>query len=284
MTSSSVGESTKEDFSWVMNQQISNQEKLDYLKYPLSNWKEIVFYSNEFVLSDEGTYYQKIVNKILKEEVFKYFKFYREKEGKIDIDLNKYYNVDKNLLTKKEIIPDFYVHNIEKDNLMKLLKLRYYMFIPKLNIPDHIINISIIGEIKSTRKSAHKNTNQLKDYFKYIELANKNLTNEMLILMLIYDESYNLFLREKQTKSEGASVIYGYVPKLYYEDCYKAYNELIDQLKPSINKIEIQNINFKKKISKNELIKRLESSKKMIQILSLIILILSFIIFYIFLF
>ena len=251
MTSSSVGDSTKEDFSWIRKQETPKDEKLEYLKYPLSNWKDIVFKSNEFVLTDEGTYYQKIVNKILLEEVFKYFKFYPEKDGKIEIDLNKYYNVDKSELTKKEIIPDFFVHEIEKDKFMKLLNSRNYMFIQKLIIPNNIKKISIIGEIKSTKKSAHKNTNQLKDYLKYIELVNKKLNDEMLLLMLVYDESYHLFLKEKQTNSKDANVIiYGYIPKLYYEDCYKAFNELIDELKTGIKKIEIQNIRFKNLVFK----------------------------------
>lgn len=282
MTSSSVSESTIEDFTWVMNDKLTKDDKLNYLQYPLSKWMKIVFNPSVYAFTDEGVYYQTIVNKILSDEVFNGFNFFGEKNGIIKIDLKKSYNLDLSILKKKGINPDFFVHEIPKEKFLKLLELRNYMFISKINIPEHIQIISIIGEIKSSKKSFKKKKIQLKDYLNYIKLANEKLTKEMLILMLIYDESYNIFVNQKKTQSKSTQIIYGYVPKLYYEDCYKAYNELIDQIKPKINKIDIQNKQFKNKISKKKLIKKLETKNKILSILSLIILLLSFIIFLIY--
>ena len=53
------------------------------------------------------------------------------------------------------------------------------------------------------------------------------------------------------------------MPKLYYENCYKTYNVLIDLLGLSKEKIDISNKNiFKKKITKKQLLLKNEELEK----------------------
>ena len=42
-------------------------------------------------------------------------------------------------------------------------------------------------------------------------------------------------------------IIYGYMPKLYYENCYHGYNELIEQLKIKKEKVVLNDIKKLKK-------------------------------------
>ena len=72
------------------------------------------------------------------------------------------------------------------------------MIIYKYKIPDKVEFISILGEIKTTRKSAHKNIQQRKDYLKFVEAVNNLKINEFMILMYLYDQSFGLFKEEKK--------------------------------------------------------------------------------------
>ena len=82
--------------------------------------------------------------------------------------------------------------------------------------------------------------------------------------MYIYDESFSLFKKELSTKElDKYPIIYGYMPKLYYENCCKTYNVLIDLLGSSKEKIDISNKNiFKKKITKKQLLQKNEELEK----------------------
>ena len=82
--------------------------------------------------------------------------------------------------------------------------------------------------------------------------------------MYIYDESFFLFKKKLSTKQQDKyPIIYGYMPKLYYENCYKTYNVLIDILGSSKEKIDLSNNNiFKKRITKKQLLLRNEELEK----------------------
>ena len=74
-------------------------------------------------------------------------------------------------------------------------------------------------------------------------------------MIYIYDNSFNFFQSDfSQLQKKENPIIFGYVPKLYYEDCYKCYNGLIIQLKLNKEKIDLSN----KKVFK----KRRELEKK----------------------
>ena len=91
--------------------------------------------------------------------------------------------------------------------------------------------------------------------------------------MYVYDESYKLFCKddfndnEKTTDKKPDPIIYCYIPKIYKEDCYNAYNDIIENLKPKVRKIDIRS---KKRITKKELEQKLLSNEKKFRNLYLI--------------
>lgn len=244
-----------------------NETKLKFLDYPLNMWKDIVFDQDfkGYQINDEGTYYQKVVNKILAKDIFKDKDFHKEENGVMDFKIADIYKISYNSLSKKSINPDFLVYKIPKNNFFEILEERKYMMIMKYNIPEDKNYISIIGEIKTRRHSAHKNTLQRQDYLNFINLVNSlNETDEFLLMMYIYDESFSLFKKELSAKQQDKyPIIYGYMPKLYYENCYKTYNVLIDILGSSKEKIDLSNKSiFKKKITKRQLLLKNEEQEK----------------------
>ena len=158
--------------------------------------------------------------------------------------------------------------------------------VSKYKIPENIKYISIIGEVKATRFSSHKKSVQRKDYFCFINTINQSSkSDEFFMVMYIYDQSYFLFTKELNDKSEDIlPIIYIYMPKLYYEDFYIAYNTLIEQLKPQLKKIEIKNFNFKKRKTKRQIIDEIILLKKETKVLSYIIIALLVIIVYMIIF
>ena len=267
MSSSTARESGFEDYNWVSDEKLPNETKLNFLDYPLNMWKDITLDQDfqGYHINDEGTYYQKVVNKILAKDIFKDLDFHKEENGVMDFKIADNYKIDYNLLTKKSINPDFLIYKIPKDNFFEILEERKYMMIMKYNIPDDKDYISIIGEIKTRTHSAHKNSYQRQGYLNFINLVNSsNQSNEFLIMMYIYDESFSLFKKELSTKEQDKfPFIYGYMPKLYYENCYKTYNVLSDLLGSSKKKIDISNKNiFKKKITKKQLLLKNEELEK----------------------
>ena len=169
---SSANETAIEDFSWVNDEEFSNSKKRNYLKYPLQKWLNIGYEANynSFSIQGEGYYYQGTVNKILSEDVFRELNFIKEKDGVIKFNLNSY-NIDPSKLIKNSIFPDFFIHKIERDKFMSILRERSYMIKTKYIIPEKAKFISIIGEIKVSYNSVCKNNNQKKDYLTFIKLA-----------------------------------------------------------------------------------------------------------------
>jgi len=203
-----------------------------------------------------GEYYADRVEKVLKNEVFKSFKFYKEKRGKFKINYVKYYNVDELVLTKNSIIPDFFVHKIEVKKFKELLENRKYMMRTFQELNTNKKYISVIGEIKISQNYVFKNNNQRKDYIKFIQ--NANSTEEELVLMYVYDESYKLFKEVSPKNEDKIFLILCYIPRLFLDDCYKAYNNIIKELKLNINEIDLNKKPNEIKLNKEELINELK--------------------------
>ena len=248
---SSSKESCTENFDWVHHQCFPKKLKKFYTQFPLKSWKKIILSPENLQIRDEGLYFQGTVNKVLRNDIFKDFNFHEEKNGAIEFEFKEIYKINYSQLFKKTISPDFYVYKIEFEKFFKLVKSREYMMILKNeeNIPTNIKFISILGEIKSSYLSCHIDDEQRHDYETFINLVNELKTDEYIILMYIYDNSFKFFQKDINFKADKKSpIIYSYMPKLYYEDCYRNYNELIEQLKLKTEKIDINDKTiFKKK-------------------------------------
>ena len=268
-------DSAPEDFNWVKDKNYPAKIKEDYLKYPLEKWREMVFEpkvndSNSFILHP-GDIYEDRVNKVLKFDVFKDFEFYEDKNGLFNFNLSKYYKVDKDKLTKEFIIPDFFVHRIEAKKIKELLDKRSYMM--KYSNKINKEYISIIGEIKSSHHQAHKNSPQKIDYITFIKNADSK--DEELLIMYVYDESYQLFQKDIAKKNKP-NFILCYIPKLYADECYSAFNDTIVELKSNLKKIDLKKAT-KKRFSKKEIIKHYEQKYNcLLFIIAICILIISF--------
>ena len=259
---SSSQESVEENYDWVTDKKFSSENKKDYLKYPLEDWRKIVFDPDLEIsqIDSEVDYYENRVIKVLKNEVFTSFKFYENKSGITKFRLMKNYKVDRTELLKGFISPDFFIHKIDVNKFTELLENRKYMMKSFKKLKANTKYVSIIGEIKISHNSAIKDSKQRKDYITFIKKA--KLFEEELILMYIYDQSYNLFKTDKEPKdTDEIFMILCYIPKLYLNDCYNAYNNIIDELKLNVKKIDMKIITTKK-LTKKELIKQLNDSKK----------------------
>lgn len=187
-----------------------------------------------------------MVNKILRKDIFKDCNFYEEKHGAITFNFESIYKTN----LKKKISPDFYVHKIEKDEFYQILNEREYMMILKNDkIPKNTKFISILGEIKSSYSFSHLPLDRQRNKYKeFINLVNSKKTNEFVILMYVYDQSFNFFQKDLDEKPKYFyPIIYGYIPKIYRENCYQNYNELIEQLKSNKKKIDFKQTKFKRK-------------------------------------
>jgi hypothetical protein len=273
---SSTLESGNEDFRWVREQNFSKKLKKLYTQFPLKTWKDIVLDSKSPQIKVEGLYYQSTVNKVLKKDIFKEFDFHEEKDSAIDFRFKDVYRVDFDKLHKKNISPDFYVYKMENKKFFDLLQSRKYMMIlhNENKIPKEKKFISILGEIKSSYYSCHIDDLQRIDYQTFAQLVNESEGEEFIVLMYIYDNSFNFFERDYNNNypQDEIPIIYAYVPKLYYENCYDSYNELIDLFQMNKEKINLnEKIKFKKKRKElekeldiiNEKYERLLKSKKL---------------------
>lgn len=223
-------DTVEENYNWAQDKNCPIQYKNDYLKYPLEDWSELAYTSNlknSFVHSP-GFLYESRATKILKNDVFKDYDFYADKEGKLDFMLLKYYKVDVNKLMKYFIASDFFVHRIETIKFFELLNERGYMMKTNDKIKIEKKYVSIIGEIKTSHNQVHKKTKQREDYITFIQNANLS-KDEELLLMHVYDEFYQLF-KQDTIKDEKPTLILYYIPKIYLEECYNVYNNIILEL------------------------------------------------------
>ena len=97
-TSSAVCSSmdyASEKYDWVYSTTFSKENKLEYLEFPLEEWKDIVYRKNlstDSTVTSHGYYYQAFVNRILECNIFKDYNFYWEKGGVIEYNLSNYKN------------------------------------------------------------------------------------------------------------------------------------------------------------------------------------------------
>ena len=254
-------DTVEENYDWSRDRNTPIEYKHDYLKFPLEDWSKLAFTPNlnDSFVHSPGFLYESRATKVLKNDVFKDYEFYADKEGKLDFILLKHYKVDVNKLIKDFIVPDFFVHRIKTNKFVQLLQERRYMM--KINDKIKITKayVSIIGEIKTSHYQAHKKTKQREDYKTFIRVANLP-KDEELLLMYVYDESYHLF-KQDSIKDEKPNLILCYIPKIYLEECYTVYNNIITELGANIKPIDLKKIKFPK-YSKREYIKLYESSEK----------------------
>ena len=263
---SSSEETVTEDFDWINDENFLLSNKQDYLKYPLSDWKKRSYIPNlgepQIHVTSEGKLYEKKVRTILRDDVFKGFEFIYERDGYANFNLMSDYKVfPKDINNKISIEPDFFVKKMKAENFKDLLEKRSYMIRTFQKLEPEVEYVSIIGEIKIGHKRAFKWDDQRQAYNSFISKATLK-KGEKLLLMYVYDQSYKLFKDDKPNAFDSVFLIICYIPKIYKDKCYKAYNDTIDYLKSnSCQKIDL-NKEQEKRLTKNELIKEIEKKNE----------------------
>ena len=165
------------------------------------------------------------------------------------------------------------MYKVPTKKFFDLLKCRNYMLIYKYKIPDNQQFISILGEIKSMPKSAYKSIAQRKAYINFVQNVNNLKTNEFMVILYIYDHSFSLFKDEinymTKISEENVPIIYGYIPKLYYEDRNEVYNIGIISLENKNELLEKENELLEKE--KELLEKEIELLQKKAKLLKVLI-------------
>ena len=187
--------------------------------------------------------------------------FFFVKKGFINFDLMSCYNVTPNDINKTSIEPDFFVYKMEAEKFKDLLEKRSYMIRTFQKLEPGVQYVSIIGEIKIGHKRAFKWDDQREAYISFIHKAALE-KGEKLLLMYVYDQSYKLFKEDKPNDKDSVFLIICYIPKIYKDKCYKAYNDTIDYVKLYRGQKIDLNKEPAKRPSKNELIKEIEKNKE----------------------
>ena len=234
---SDISDNEDEYFGYVNNKKYIKY----FLNFPFNEWIRIVgnIYTSKVSLIDTGKEYQRAVNTFLKENIFQKFPIECE-DG------------EKQIVLEKGIIPDFLVKDIKFSDLQSIISERNYMFQYSEDC-NYIKNspkeekVIIVGEICT--KSTSKKKEQIKKYCEYI-MQKKNY-----ILMLIFDFNYeHLFSSTRRFNNlvdladNKIPIIFGYIPKLFREDFYKAYNIISSEEK----KIQYEFETLKKKSESSE--------------------------------
>ena len=219
--SSSLESTDYEDFSWI---NLTNKELLkNYVSFPLKIWKEYTFDKiDENRVIRKGFCYQDSVSKILTKEIFKNENILTESMEYLAVQKESEMFLDKN---NNYIAADFSVKDMDIINFNNMLKKYNYMMKMKFKIKDKVKKINIIGEIKSSKSSVHKKTQQIK----YLYFSQKGDQNTQNVIMYIIDKSFEKFYNMQLPSN--LPFVYCYFPKLYYENCYAKYNQILDLLK-----------------------------------------------------
>ena len=232
----SYGESISEDYEWS-DKEINEK----FLQFPLKKWyyiiSDLIYTINvkkQNYVINEGGLYKNSVNKILKEDVFKGEKFEEEnkniliisgKKERKEFFKNEFSKFLKNKNKNNWILPDFLVFNIERKKFLNIIKERdYMMYLKGKNIPDNIEKVNILGEIKISKTKSNKTSNQRSKYVSFIQ----NYSNEYFILMNVFDVSYEDFFNKKKSLYSEITEINCYIPKTYFQNCYKKYNNILE--------------------------------------------------------
>ena len=219
--SSSLESTDYEDFSWI---NLLNKELLkNYVSFPLKIWKEYTFDKiDENRVIRKGFCYQDSVSKILTKEIFKNENILTESMEYLAVQKESEMFLDKN---NNYIAADFSVKDMDIINFNNMLKKYNYMMKMKFKIKDKVKKINIIGEIKNSKSSVHKKTQQIK----YLYFSQKGDQNTQNVIMYIIDKSFEKFYNMQLPSN--LPFVYCYFPKLYYENCYTKYNQILDLLK-----------------------------------------------------
>jgi hypothetical protein len=236
--SSSLETTDYEDFSWI---NLTNKELLkNYISFPLKIWKG---YTSDKIDENrvirKGFCNQDSASKILTKEIFKNENILTESMEYLAVQKESEMFLDKD---NNYIAADFSIKDMDIINFNNMLKKYNYMMKMKFKIKDKVKKINIIGEIKSSKSSMHKETQQIN----YLYFSQKGDQNTQNVIMYIIDKSFKQFY-DMQLPT-NLPFVYCYIPKLYYENCYTKYNQILDLLKyDEKNKIQIP-IETKKKL------------------------------------
>ena len=203
-----------EDFSWI---NLTNKELLkNYISFPLKIWKG---YTSDKIDENrvirKGFCNQDSASKILTKEIFKNENILTESMEYLAVQKESEMFLDKD---NNYIAADFSVKDMDINNFNNMLKKYNYMMKMKFKIKDKVKKINIIGEIKSSKSSMHKKTQQIN----YLYFSQKGDQNTQNVIMYIIDKSFKQFY-DMQLPT-NLPFVYCYIPKLYYENCYTKYN------------------------------------------------------------
>ena len=278
LTECSSNDYTTENFDWINDPNFPDEYKKEYLQFPLKEWRDILLQNGFQIKPKINSFlddYLKIVHKILKEVIFENCNFYNDKKEITNYISNNY---KKNI----SIVPDFFVHKMEKNKFIQLLNERKYMIRTNYQIDENIEFISILGEIKISeenkinKKQSFKRSKKIPNYKAFIEEISNN--KEKIIIMYVYDNSFFLF-KDDFIITENYPNVYCYIPKLYSNKNFIVDNNSFNKIKPETEK---RNVDIDEKIKTTEyIIKEIEkllNSVKKQELLSvfLIIILISF--------
>lgn len=236
-----------EDFSWTeeKNYELIHQ----YLQFPFEEWHKIIDDFNlKNIIFDQTKMYQEVSCLILEKNVFNKVKFYSENNKKMqDIfpTCLKELGIPNNRYLFEKIKPDFMVINISKEDFIKIINFRNYMFKYDANYNkiDNIERINIIGEIKLNPDNIKiEQKNRYLTFCEYFNLIN-SLYNKKEYFMILYisDSSFKKF--NQKFLHINKPIILGYIPRLYNEDYFKKYIEL---------KVKVDTLNIIKTVDNKE--------------------------------
>lgn len=231
LSESSSEDYCEENYDWVEDENFPIEYKKEFLQFPLEEWKNMLYGENKTknFFMEERNYYLDNAHKILEKDIFKGFNYYKESEV-IKTKLDNYQ-------TNINIKPDFFIYKIKKEKFIELLEQKKYMLRTKYKIDENIKYISIIGEIKlNVDKLLDKN--QMELYFKFIN--NSKIDEEKILLMNVYDESFDLYEADKKELYNEEPMIHCFVANL----CNKKFHEInFENLKEKQSKQDLENNN-----------------------------------------
>ena len=187
--SSSLESTNYEDFSLI---NLTNKELLkNYVSFPLKIWKG---YTSDKIDENrvirKGFCYQDSVSKIFTKEIFK--------NENILTESMEYLAVQK----ESEMF-------LDKDNNYIAADFSNYMMKMKFKIKDKVKKINIIGEIKSSKSSMDKKTQQ-KNYLYFSQKCDQITQN---VIMYIIDKSFKQFY-DMQLPT-NLPFVYCYIPVIF---------------------------------------------------------------------
>ena len=241
-TASEGGEPINEKYDWIDSINYKKTQK-NFIRYPFDKWKKIIEEEN-ISKYNITKIYQKVVNTILKKDVFVGENFTEENEyndifGEFlkseKIEINEKDNVFL-FENKQKISPDFIVKNIDKNKFIQIIKQRDYMFNPSdmfYHIPENIKFINVIGEIKlnPNNNSDGKIRKQKLRYFEFCKYMNENnelYNNSFFFCVLVFDGDYPTLKRK--TPNKNKPIIFSFIPQMHKNNYYIAYTKIYNEL------------------------------------------------------